>query len=159
MIYDWPLLKFQILIAVIHLPCFPRFFFEFVVTNEQNVAQEVCSEYVDTMRKIYLSYFKSYSSRLAKLRYEEAATKDDLMGIEDMGSSRGTGLFYKTPLKHKSTVFTIGSRGDVLSAQLEAPIIVPHAAHKIEQRVSVTVYKDTLHVQLKPCIICGSCHT
>lgn len=53
-----------------------------------------------------------------------------------MGTSRGSGLFYKTPLKHKSTVFTIGSRGDVLSAQLEAPVIVPHAAHKIEQRVS-----------------------
>jgi len=111
-----------------------KFFFEFVATNEQNVAQEVRSEYVDTMRKIYLSYFKSYSSRLAKLRYEEAATKDDLMGIEDMGASRGTGLFYKIPLKHKSTVFTIGNRGDVLSAQLEAPIIVPHAAHKTEHR-------------------------
>jgi len=121
-----------------------------VATNEQNVAQEVRSEYVDTMRKIYLSYFKSYSSRLAKLRYEEAATKDDLMGIEDTGASRGTGLFYKTPLKHKSTVFTIGNRGDVLSAQLEAPIIVPHAAHKTEQRVSVTAYTDTLHVHLEP---------
>jgi len=62
-------------------------------------------------------------------------------------------LFYKTPLKHKSTVFTIGNRGDVLSAQLEAPIIVPHAAHKTEHRVSVAAYTDTLHVQLEPCII------
>jgi len=141
------------LIGILYLPCFHRFFFEFVATNEQNVAQEVRSEYVDTMRKIFLSYFKSYSSRLAKLRYEEAATKDDLMGIEDMGASRGTGLFYKTPLKHKSTVFTIGNRGDVLSAQLEAPIIVPHAAHKTEHRVSVAAYTDTLHVQLEPCII------
>jgi hypothetical protein len=41
----------------------------------------------------------------------------------------------------------------VLSAQLEAPIIVPHAALKTEHRVSVTAYKDTLHVQLEPCII------
>lgn len=114
------------------------------MSNEHSVAQEVCSEYVDTMSKIYYSYFKSYSSRLAKLRYEEAATKDDLMGIEDMGASRGSGLFYKTPLKHKSTVFTIGSRGDVLSAQLEAPVIVPHAAHKTENRVSVSLYKDML---------------
>ena len=89
--FDW---------KILYLPCYLRFIFEFVVTNEQNVAQEVRSEYVDTMRKIYLSHFKSYSSRLAKLRYEEAATKDDLMGIEDMGASRGTGLFYKTPLKH-----------------------------------------------------------
>ncbi|XP_069688435.1 vacuolar protein sorting-associated protein 52 homolog isoform X2 [Periplaneta americana] len=111
-----------------------KFFYEFILSNERSVAQEVCHEYVDTMSKMYYSYFKSYSSRLAKLRYEEAATKDDLMGIEDMGAFRGSVLFYKTPLKHKSTVFTIGSRGDVLSAQLEAPVIVPHAAHKSEQR-------------------------
>ena len=153
MIYEWSELKLQILFGVLQLPWFPRFFFEFVETNQQNVAQEVRSEYVDTMSKIYYSYFKSYSSRLAKLRYEEAATKDDLMGIVDMGASRGSGLFYKTPLKHKSTVFTIGSRGDVLSAQLEAPIIVPHAAHKTEHRVSVTACKDTLHAQLEACII------
>lgn len=115
-----------------------------MLSNERNVAQEVCNEYVDTMSKIYYSYFKSYSSRLAKLCYEEAATKDDLMGIEDTGASRGSGLFYKTPLKHKSTVFTIGSRGDVLSAQLEAPIIVPHAAHKTDQRVSAGSYPGML---------------
>jgi hypothetical protein len=70
------------------------------MSNEKNVAQEVCSEYVDTVSKIYYSYFKTYSSQLAKLRYEEAATKDDLMGVEGMGASRGSGLFYKTPLKH-----------------------------------------------------------
>ncbi|PSN53047.1 Vacuolar protein sorting-associated protein 52 [Blattella germanica] len=111
-----------------------KFFFEFVLLNERSVAQEVCNEYVDTMSKIYYSYFKSYSSRLSKLRYEEAATKDDMMGIEDTGASRGGSLFYKTPLKHKSTVFTIGNRGDILSAQLEAPMIIPHAAHKTENR-------------------------
>ncbi|KAJ9578638.1 hypothetical protein L9F63_005128 [Diploptera punctata] len=111
-----------------------KFFFEFVLLHERSVAQEVCNEYVDTLSKINYSYFKSYSSRLAKLRFEEAATKDDLMGIEDTAASRGTGLFYKTPLKHKSTVFTIGSRGDVLSAKLEAPVIVPHAAHKNQNR-------------------------
>ena len=59
-------------------------------------------------------------------------------------------IFYKTLLKCKRTVFKIGNRGDVLSAQLEAPIIVPHAAHITEHRVSVTAYKDTLHVQLPP---------
>ena len=41
----------------------------------------------------------------------------------------------------------------MLSAQLEAPIIVSHAAHKTEHRVSVTAYTDTLHLQLEPCII------
>lgn len=45
-----------------------KFFFEFILSNERNVAEEICGEYVDTMSKIYYSYFKSYSSRLAKLK-------------------------------------------------------------------------------------------
>ncbi|CRL01398.1 CLUMA_CG014478, isoform A [Clunio marinus] len=106
-----------------------KFFFEFILSNERQVAQEICTEYVDTMGKIYYSYFKSYSSRLADLRYEEAVTKDDLMGIEDTASK---GLFTKsTSLKNKSTIFTIGNRGDILTSQLEAPIIVPHTQQKI----------------------------
>nr|CAD7257381.1 unnamed protein product [Timema shepardi] len=108
-----------------------KFFFEFLLSNERSCAQEVCNEYVDTMSKIYYSYFKSYSSRLSKLQFEEAATKDDLMGIEETGPR---GLFYKASLKHKSTVFTIGNRGDVLTTHLESPIIVPHAAQKNDGR-------------------------
>lgn len=107
-----------------------KFFFEFILSNERQVAQEICTEYVDTMGKIYYSYFKSYSSRLAALRYEEAVSKDDLMGIEDTASK---GLFTKsTSLKNKSTIFTIGNRGDILTSQLESPIIVPH--HNIQQK-------------------------
>lgn len=55
------------------------------------------------------------------------------MGIEDNVSK---GLFSKTTsLKHKSTIFTIGKRGDILNQQLEAPIIVPHA--QMKNRVSL----------------------
>lgn len=104
-----------------------KFFFEFILANERNVAEEICGEYISTMSKIYYSYFKSYSSRLMKLQFEEGATKDDLMGVED---NVGRGIFHKTTLKHRGTVFSIGSRGDVLSSQLEAPIIVPHTASK-----------------------------
>nr|KAG5710557.1 hypothetical protein BaRGS_013203 [Batillaria attramentaria] len=46
-----------------------RIFNEFLMTNERHVAKEVRDEYVDTMSKIYYSYFKSYSSRLMKLQY------------------------------------------------------------------------------------------
>ncbi|CAH0725898.1 unnamed protein product, partial [Brenthis ino] len=104
-----------------------KFFFEFILTNERNVAQEICNEYIDTLSKVYYSYFKSYASRLDKLKYEEVPTKDDLMGIED--GSKG-GFFQKSNLKNKSTIFTIGNRGDVLAQQLEAPIIVPHVQQK-----------------------------
>lgn len=100
--------------------------YEFLLSNERNIAEEISDEYTDTMSKIYYSYFKSYEGRIMKLQYEEMVTKDDLMGIEDTANR---GLFNKS-LKHKSTVFTIGNRGDVLAQQLEAPIIVPHAETK-----------------------------
>ncbi|KAJ8966743.1 hypothetical protein NQ317_012675 [Molorchus minor] len=100
--------------------------YEFLLSNERNIAEEISNEYIDTMSKIYYSYFKSYDGRVMKLQYEENTTKDDLMGIEDTATR---GLFNKS-LKHKATVFTIGNRGDVLAQQLEAPIIVPHAETK-----------------------------
>jgi vacuolar protein sorting-associated protein 52 len=110
-----------------------KFFFEFILSNERQVAQEIASEYMDTMGKIYYSYFKSYSTRLNSLKFEESVTKDDMMGIED---SATRGLFSKTiSLRNKSTIFTIGNRGDCLNQQLEAPIIVPHA--QLKNRVSI----------------------
>ncbi|CAI9716348.1 Hypothetical predicted protein [Octopus vulgaris] len=60
-----------------------RFFNEFLMSHERQVAKEIRDEYVDTMSKVYYSYFKGYTSRLMKLQYEELADKDDLMGIED----------------------------------------------------------------------------
>lgn len=105
-----------------------KFFFEFTLYNERQVAHEICSEYVDTMSKIYYSYFRSYSSKLAALKFEDALNKDDLMGIEDTAKHS---LFGKTAaLRNKSTIFTIGSRGEILNQQLEAPILVPHAQLK-----------------------------
>lgn len=47
------------------------------------------------------------------------------MGVEDTASR---GIFHKATLKHKGTVFSIDTRGEVLSSQLEASIIVPHTA-------------------------------
>lgn len=105
-----------------------KFFFEFILSHERVVAHEICNEYIDTMGKIYYSYFKSYSTRLAALKFEEAVSKDDLMGLEDTVTRS---IFSKTSsLKNKSTVFSIGDRGEVLNQQLEAPIIVPHAQQK-----------------------------
>lgn len=101
-------------------------YYEFLLSNERNIAEEIANEYSDTMSKIYFSYFKSYDGRIMKLQYEETTTKDDLMGIEDTANRS---LFGKS-LKNKATVFTIGNRGDILAQQLEAPIIVPHAETK-----------------------------
>ncbi|XP_065510856.1 vacuolar protein sorting-associated protein 52 homolog [Caloenas nicobarica] len=109
-----------------------RFFYQFLLGNERAVAQELREQYVDTMSKIYLSYFKSYTSRLMKIQYEEVAEKDDLMGVEDTAKK---GFFSKPSLKNRNTVFTLGNRGSVIgAAELEGPIIVPHAAQKSDIR-------------------------
>uniref|UniRef100_A0A4W3J8D7 Vacuolar protein sorting-associated protein 52 homolog n=1 Tax=Callorhinchus milii TaxID=7868 RepID=A0A4W3J8D7_CALMI len=114
-----------------------RFFYQFLMANERHVAKEIRDEYVDTMSKIYFSYFKSYTSRLMKVQYEEVADKDDLMGVEDTDAFSLTPLrfFSKPSLKNRNTIFTLGNRGNVIaSAELEGPIIVPHAAQKNDSR-------------------------
>ncbi|XP_071948062.1 vacuolar protein sorting-associated protein 52 homolog [Antedon mediterranea] len=109
-----------------------RFFYEFLLGNERHIAKEVRDEYVDTMSKMKFSYFKGYTNRLMKLQYDEVADKDDLMGIEDNAKK---GFFSsKVSFKNRSTVFTIGNRNSVLTTELEAPIIVPHAAQKAETK-------------------------
>ncbi|XP_060743232.1 vacuolar protein sorting-associated protein 52 homolog [Tachysurus vachellii] len=109
-----------------------RFFYQFLLANERTVAKEIRDEYVDTMSKIYYSYFKSYSSRLLKVQYEDVADKDDLMGVEDTAKK---GFFSKPSLKSRNTIFTLGQREAVLSpAELEGPILIPHAVQRADSR-------------------------
>ncbi|XP_034456481.1 vacuolar protein sorting-associated protein 52 homolog isoform X3 [Hippoglossus hippoglossus] len=109
-----------------------RFFYQFLLANERTVAKEIRDEYVDTMSKIYYSYFKSYSGRLLKVQYEEVADKDDLMGVEDTAKK---GFFSKPSLKSRNTIFTVGQRGAILSpGELEGPILVPHTAQRGDSR-------------------------
>ncbi|KAM6959096.1 vacuolar protein sorting-associated protein 52 homolog [Aplochiton taeniatus] len=109
-----------------------RFFFQFLLANERTVAKEIRDEYVDSMSKIYYSYFKSYSSRLLKVQYEEVADKDDLMGVEDTAKK---GFFSKPSLKSRNTIFTLGQRGAVLvPTELEGPILIPHTAQRGDNR-------------------------
>ncbi|KAB5565312.1 hypothetical protein PHYPO_G00239700 [Pangasianodon hypophthalmus] len=126
-----------------------KFFYQFLLANERTVAKEIRDEYVDTMSKIYYSYFKSYSSRLLKVQYEDVADKDDLMGVEDTAkkdilyhnllrsylSALYQSFFSKPSLKSRNTIFTLGQRGAVLSpAELEGPILIPHAVQRADSR-------------------------
>lgn len=107
-----------------------KLFFQFLATHEREVAKEIREEYVDTISKVYLSYFKAYQSRLMKLQFEDVPDKDDLMGVDDTPK---WGLFNKPSLKNRSTIFTLGNRNAVLGNELEAPVIVPHASAKSEK--------------------------
>lgn len=56
------------------------------------------------------------------------------MGVDD---NAPRGIFHtRSSLKNRGAVFSLGARGDVIGAQLKAPIIVPHAASKAETKVS-----------------------
>ncbi|KAB1261263.1 Vacuolar protein sorting-associated protein 52-like protein [Camelus dromedarius] len=113
-----------------------RFFYQFLLGNERATAKEIRDEYVETLSKIYLSYYRSYLGRLMKVQYEEVAEKDDLMGVED--TAKKDILELRSPHARpgdRNTIFTLGTRGSVISpTELEAPILVPHTAQRGEQR-------------------------
>lgn len=123
-----------------------RFFNEFLMTHERHVAKEIRDEYIETMSKIYYSYFKSYSNRLMKLQFDETPDKEDLMGVED--TAKRSFFSAKPSLKNRSTIFTLGNRGSVLTTDLEGPIIVPHAAQKGEQKYPYESLFRSLHFAL-----------
>ena len=110
-----------------------NFFFQFLVTHERHVAKEIRDEYVDTVSKVYFSYFKTYMRRVMRLQFEDLPDKYDLMGTDE---NVRRGFFGSKPAvsKNKSAVFTLGDRGDILTEHLEAPALVPHAAQKVETR-------------------------
>lgn len=64
------------------------------------------------------------------------------MGIEDTATR---GIFHKTVLKHKGTVFSIDKRGEVLASELEASIIVPHTACKSVPLKRVSIILQNLY--------------
>uniref|UniRef100_A0A6A7G1B6 Vacuolar protein sorting-associated protein 52 homolog n=2 Tax=Hirondellea gigas TaxID=1518452 RepID=A0A6A7G1B6_9CRUS len=127
-----------------------KFFFEFLLQHTRSIAGEIHDEYVDTMSKVYCSYFQAYTKQLWKLQYDELMCRDDLLGSEDsrysssgMGSSSfasftsggsGGGLFGSSRVPAKSrlhTVFALATRDAVLSPDgLMEDIIVPHIAER-----------------------------
>ncbi|CAI4228617.1 unnamed protein product [Auanema sp. JU1783] len=112
-----------------------RFFYEFLLVNENNIAAEIQEEYIDTIGKVFFSYFKAYISRLFKLLMVDSATKDDLLGAEDVVKmSTLGGLFSSKPqVRNRATVFSLGSRHLMLTDEFDAKLIVPHVSQ--EQQV------------------------
>ncbi|XP_050422196.1 vacuolar protein sorting-associated protein 52 homolog [Adelges cooleyi] len=100
-----------------------KFLYEFLLNHNSTIAHEIFNNYVDAVSKVYYTYFKSYLSYLQKFQIEEAATKDDLLAVED---STSRSIFQKS--MKKNTVFTIGNRANVLN-EIDSSIIIPHQNH------------------------------
>ncbi|NXS71309.1 VPS52 protein, partial [Pandion haliaetus] len=75
---------------------YSRFFYQFLLGNERTVAQELREQYVDTMSKIYLSYFKSYTSRLMKI---QVGFGGHVRGLGDTLETLGNAFWALTPLR------------------------------------------------------------
>ena len=137
-----------------------RFFYEFLTLHDRSIARECRDEYINTLSKVYFSYFKEYSSKLSKLqvilsliiflstnyRYfflfqlDEVADKEDMLGSEDKPK---TSLFSSKPtMRNRSTVFTLGNRFSIIESDIEASIIIPHASQKSDQKVSFILGLD-----------------
>jgi hypothetical protein len=115
-----------------------KFFFKFLQNHDPETSKDILSEYTDTMMKVYYSYFKEYLTRLSKLKFDEQPDREDTMASHDdnkKNSSRSVSLFSSKPvLKNRSSIFSLGSRSTVISSDLESPLIVPHAAVRMETR-------------------------
>ena len=104
-----------------------RFYYKFLLANNREVAREIQDHYIDIIGKTTFSNVKSYSGRLSKLMYDEVPTSEDMLGEDD---SQPKGFFSKPSIKSKASVFSMGQRGQVLTTDFEAPILVPHTLEK-----------------------------
>ncbi|VDL65180.1 unnamed protein product [Nippostrongylus brasiliensis] len=127
-----------------------RFFYEFLAANEISayICLQVQDEYVDTVSKMFFSYFKTYVARMFKLLMLDAASKDDLLGAEDVVKSTGiSGLFTSKPNhRNRATVFSLGSRQEILTHDFLNPLIVPHAAQESNQKFQFEALFRSIHL-------------
>lgn len=127
-----------------------KFFYQFLLSHERDKAREVQTEYIETMSKVYYSYFKEYIYRLVKLEYDEKPDENDLMASDDQHNrSRANIIFNTKPtsLKNRSTVFTLGLRSSVIKLDLEAPLIMPGAAKQDVKYTPEALFR-TVHYAL-----------
>lgn len=107
-------------------------------------------EYVDTVGKMFFSYFKVYSSRLFKLMMNDIATKDDLLGAEDVTKSSAIGSLFgaKPQVRNRATVFSLGQRQMLLTDDFLAPLIIPHAAKEANEKFQFESLFRAIHFAL-----------
>ncbi|KAI6226931.1 Vacuolar protein sorting-associated protein 52-like protein [Aphelenchoides besseyi] len=114
-----------------------RFFYEFLLANDRALAREIKDEYTDTLSKMFFSYFKTYVSRLFKLQMADSATKEDLLGAEDVAKMgyanipNISNIFSSKPhTRSRATVFSLGGRESLVSTDFLTPLIVPSSAQQ-----------------------------
>ncbi|VUZ56105.1 unnamed protein product, partial [Hymenolepis diminuta] len=127
-----------------------RFFYEFLLIHERELAREIRVNYLSTMDKVYFAYFKTYATKLLRLQADSSLEKDELVGkkSDDLNTSNqnpaqsvassasSTGSTQPTS---RPSQFGLGDRAERLLTRegLQAAILLPHAASKIEAKYSI----------------------
>uniref|UniRef100_A0A0N4ZFF2 Vacuolar protein sorting-associated protein 52 homolog n=1 Tax=Parastrongyloides trichosuri TaxID=131310 RepID=A0A0N4ZFF2_PARTI len=116
-----------------------KYFYEFLYNNDKRIAKQIKEEYIDTVSKMFYSYFKTYTTRLFKIQ-TEGAGKDDLLGFEDtkgrlITSVLSLGKNSNGNIKNKTSVFSLAGRHSLLTMDLISPIIVPHVAQQMNENI------------------------
>ncbi|KAF6771359.1 hypothetical protein AHF37_09929 [Paragonimus kellicotti] len=156
-----------------------RFYNEFLLAHDRETAAEIRTEYVNTMSKVYYSYFKAYCSKLNKLQVvghicreghatRKATRRARCTAIHWQHSNgRDRFLCHEYHQQHNLCsvvwslivgfvgLFGLGERSQrVLSrSNLEAPIILPHVAAKADVKRPV---KNCQLTRAKTYCYCGA---
>ena len=96
------------------------------------------------MQQVLSAHFRAYIQALEKLQLD-IASSSDLIGIE----ARSSGLFStrREPLKHRSSVFAVGDRINILKVSVTFistifPVLIPFSLHLCFFGFAATFYFD-----------------
>eukprot|EP00127_Corallochytrium_limacisporum_P003920 Clim_evm5s155 gene=Clim_evmTU5s155 len=107
----------------------------FLLTNHAESYNELKTQYIETMSKVYSSMFKLYIQNVMKHKFEDMATKDDLLGADEM-AKRGISSFFSArsaATKTRAHIFALGDRGQLFQ-NLQEAVLRPHVAEKNDNR-------------------------
>ena len=126
----------------------------FLYKYNSDIAVEIKQLYIDTISKLFLTYFKLYITNLSKLQNDQLVNKTDLMGVAES-------VFSKNPLKKKVNCFSYsnvgsGSSKDKLRSsvlfELDAPSIIPHVADQNNTKFSYeSIFRSIQHLLMDTC--------
>ncbi|CAH8664418.1 unnamed protein product [Heterobilharzia americana] len=144
-----------------------RFYNSFLLAHDREIAKEIKVEYINTMSKVYYSYFKTYGGKLTKLQLDTTYEKDDLLGKNPdkySSASSASSLMFNSisSVTNNSTLSTSTNSGTriglfglgdrafrVLSkSNLESTIILPHVASNADAKYPIEVLFRSIHYAL-----------
>jgi hypothetical protein len=137
--------------------------------DDDDIAAEIRSTYIDTMQRLYLSQFKTYLAAMKKLQATELVERGDVLGVDGGSGGKGGGggaaasgsdggggggflssltsslssslsLSTKKSQHHLLRVFSLGQRAStVLADDASRNPIVPHVSAKRDVRFAFEV--------------------